>query len=233
MMISNVGKAILMALIFLVGQGAFFITVFGGAKILEFFFKSDFSKKLRNDILGFCSYIFSFLVVIFIISRDKMMFEIIISSFSIKQVALKQVILVIILPVLVLYINVLLSKIWDNAKLKGSFYSETPFSIFQFIFVILIAPICEEVIFRSLLYQTFTEYFNILLSILFSSIIFAVFHIRIRNILGSFFGGLAFSIILYFSGSIIMPLLAHSLYNGLSMGYQLKVTKKMLTSDEL
>lgn len=233
MIILNVGKPILIALLFLAGQGVFFIIAFGGAKILEFLLKSDFSKRLRNDILGFISYVLSFLVIIYVISKDKKMFEIIINSFNIKQINLIQVVLIIILPILVLLINVLLNKVLEKTELKGSFFTENRFSIFQLIFVILIAPISEEIIFRSLLYQTFTEHFSILLSILLSSILFAVFHIRIRNMLGSFFGGLAFSFILYLSGSIVTTIVAHSIYNGLSMGYQLKVSKKMLTLKEV
>ncbi|MEJ2005086.1 MAG: CPBP family intramembrane metalloprotease [Cyclobacteriaceae bacterium] len=74
------------------------------------------------------------------------------------------------------------------------------------------AAVSEELVFRYYLFHVLTDYgLSIWIAILACNILFALTHSRagFENMISSFFLGLMFSLIYYFSGWIILPMLLH------------------------
>ena len=77
----------------------------------------------------------------------------------------------------------------------------------------LIAPIAEEIVFRGVLYSLFRE-LNCAVAIIFSTLIFALFHYRTGNIpLFQIIGGVVFALSFEFSKSLAAPIIIHALGN--------------------
>lgn len=75
----------------------------------------------------------------------------------------------------------------------------------------VLAPITEEVIFRGVLLQRWGSKYNSAVAILLSSAIFASLH---TDPFGAFIFAMLMCLLTIRSGSIVLPILCHSLYNG-------------------
>lgn len=82
----------------------------------------------------------------------------------------------------------------------------------KFIIAVIVAPIVEEVLFRGVFLNKLAVRFGIKKGILFSSIIFMVFHIN-SLFIPQLIAGLLFGIIYIKTKQLIYPILAHSLNN--------------------
>lgn len=85
---------------------------------------------------------------------------------------------------------------------------------------IIVAPLAEELFFRSIIFQVFLKKFNFIKSLLFSTVIFAIAHIYIglglylwATVVIGFIFGLFAGYIFYYSKSIFPSLVAHILLN--------------------
>lgn len=89
------------------------------------------------------------------------------------------------------------------------------------LFVIAISPaICEEIMFRGVIMN---EYENISKrqAIIFSAILFGIFHVNIQNLVGPILLGIIFGITVYKTNSIYASMIGHAINNGiaLTIGY--------------
>ncbi len=87
------------------------------------------------------------------------------------------------------------------------------------IFMIALLPaICEEILFRGVIAQLFTEWTrNIHWGIFISSVIFAAIHLEFYGFLPRFLLGMSFGYLFYWSGSLWLPVIAHLINNLLSV----------------
>jgi membrane protease YdiL (CAAX protease family) len=87
------------------------------------------------------------------------------------------------------------------------------------IFVIALLPaIGEELLFRGVLIRLFNEWFkNIHLTIVITSFLFSFIHFQFYGFIPRMLLGMIFGYLMYWSGSIILPMIAHFLNNAVAV----------------
>lgn len=78
--------------------------------------------------------------------------------------------------------------------------------------VAVIGPICEEMVFRGMIFRIFLKRYSVKNAIFFTSVVFSIFHLN-RSFLGSFFHSIIFCILVIKFSSLYAPMVAHGLYN--------------------
>lgn len=103
------------------------------------------------------------------------------------------------------------------------------------LFVIALLPaIGEELIFRGILLRLFNEWFNnIHIAIFVSGFLFSFIHFQFYGFIPRMLLGIVFGYLLYWSGSILMPMLAHFLNNAFAVSaYYFMKDKNILEKTE-
>lgn len=98
------------------------------------------------------------------------------------------------------------------------------------VFVIAITPaICEEVMFRGVIMNAY-ENISKRKAIIYSAILFGIFHINIQNLVGPVLLGLIFGITVYKTNSIYAGMIGHGINNGIAItiGYFANKAMEML-----
>lgn len=85
------------------------------------------------------------------------------------------------------------------------------------IFAVAIAPIVEEFVFRFFIYGVLKRYLGCLLGIILSSLLFAAAHAHLPSFVPLFVLGGCFAIAYEWSGSILVSMTMHSLFNSLTL----------------
>lgn len=88
-----------------------------------------------------------------------------------------------------------------------------------FISLTIIAPLFEEIIFRGIILEGLLKRYNVLISLLFSSLIFGIAHLNILQGINAFFISLIIGFIYVKTKSILLCILAHSINNGIIFFY--------------
>ena len=83
----------------------------------------------------------------------------------------------------------------------------------EFISIVFIAPVSEEIIFRYMTFEKCRDIMKIIPSVIVSSLLFAAGHVNICNVLISFLTGILLSAIYIGTSSIIFPVILHSFAN--------------------
>jgi membrane protease YdiL (CAAX protease family) len=84
-------------------------------------------------------------------------------------------------------------------------------------FAVAIAPVVEEFLFRFFLYGVFKRYFGRLIGIVLSALLFAAAHAHFPSFVPLFVLGSCFAIAYEWSGSILVAMTMHSLFNSLTL----------------
>src|SRR6266704_205219 len=85
------------------------------------------------------------------------------------------------------------------------------------IFAIAIAPVIEELLFRFFLYNVLKRYFGRFLGVVSSALLFAAAHAHFPSFVPLFVLGSCFAIAYEWSGSILVAMTMHSLFNSLTL----------------
>ena len=85
------------------------------------------------------------------------------------------------------------------------------------VFAIAVAPVIEEFLFRFFLYNVIKRYFGRLLGITFSALLFAAAHVHFPSFVPLFVLGSCFAIAYEWSGSLLVAMTMHSLFNSLTL----------------
>jgi membrane protease YdiL (CAAX protease family) len=85
------------------------------------------------------------------------------------------------------------------------------------VFAVAIAPIVEEFVFRFFIYGVLKRYVGCLLGVILSSLLFAVAHAHFPSFIPLFVLGSCFAIAYEWSGSILVSMTMHSLFNSLTL----------------
>jgi membrane protease YdiL (CAAX protease family) len=85
------------------------------------------------------------------------------------------------------------------------------------VFAVAIAPIVEEFVFRFFIYGVLKRYVGCLLGVILSSLLFAAAHSHFPSFVPLFVLGSCFAIAYEWSGSILVSMTMHSLFNSLTL----------------
>jgi membrane protease YdiL (CAAX protease family) len=85
------------------------------------------------------------------------------------------------------------------------------------IFAVAVAPIVEEFVFRFFIYGVLKRYVGCLLAVILSSLLFAAAHAHFPSFVPLFVLGSCFAIAYEWSGSILVSMTMHSLFNSLTL----------------
>jgi membrane protease YdiL (CAAX protease family) len=85
------------------------------------------------------------------------------------------------------------------------------------IFAIAVAPVIEEFLFRFFLYNVIKRFFGRLVGVIFSALLFAAAHAHFPSFVPLFVLGSCFAIAYEWSGSILVAMTMHSLFNSLTL----------------
>ena len=99
-------------------------------------------------------------------------------------------------------------------EIKKNFYNNL-FS--NFLLIIIVAPIIEEIVFRGLFYKTLKKFVPFMQASIISSLIFAIIHENILSFTILFLLSLYLTWIYERTNSILYPILTHSIFNFLNM----------------
>jgi membrane protease YdiL (CAAX protease family) len=85
------------------------------------------------------------------------------------------------------------------------------------VFAVAIAPIVEEFVFRFFIYGVLKRYVGVLLAVILSALLFAAAHAHFPSFVPLFVLGSCFAIAYEWSGSILVSMTMHSLFNSLTL----------------
>jgi membrane protease YdiL (CAAX protease family) len=85
------------------------------------------------------------------------------------------------------------------------------------VFAVAVAPLAEEFLFRLFLYGVLRRYFGQAFGIIVSALLFAAVHNHLPSFAPLFVLGICFAIAYEWSGSILVSMTMHSLFNSLSL----------------
>ena len=85
------------------------------------------------------------------------------------------------------------------------------------VFAVAIAPIVEEFIFRFFIYGVLKRYVGVLFGVILSSLLFAAAHAHLPSFVPLLVLGTCFAIAYEWSGSILVSMTMHSLFNSLTL----------------
>ncbi|MCW6080225.1 CPBP family intramembrane glutamic endopeptidase [Clostridium sporogenes] len=88
-----------------------------------------------------------------------------------------------------------------------------------FILEVIIAPIFEEIVFRGIILEGLLNKYKPITSIIVSSVVFALCHIYIPQIINAIIFGILLGIIYYKTKSVVLCMVSHMLTNGFNFIY--------------
>jgi hypothetical protein len=124
---------------------------------------------------------------------------------------------------LVLFCDVITQRLFGGGSSKQSiveFFSGSRTieqRIVIIIFAVAIAPMVEEFLFRFFLYGVLKRYFGWVLGVIFSALVFAAAHAHFPSFVPLFVLGSCFAIAYEWSGSILVSMAMHSLFNSVTL----------------
>jgi uncharacterized protein len=124
----------------------------------------------------------------------------------------------------------------ELTKALTNFHSVAEFAV-AFVVVAILAGVCEEFLFRGIIQtELFRGTKNIHLAIWISAFLFSAIHVQFFGFVPRLLLGALFGYLYYWSGNILVPMLAHIVNNGFAIVmiylYQLNMVKTDLESPE-
>jgi hypothetical protein len=124
---------------------------------------------------------------------------------------------------LILWSDIITQRLFGGSSSRQNiveFFSGSPTlqqRIAIIVFAIAVAPVIEEFLFRFFLYNVIKRYFGRLVGITFSALLFAAAHAHFPSFVPLFVLGSCFAIAYEWSGSILVAMTMHSLFNSLTL----------------
>jgi CAAX protease family protein len=85
------------------------------------------------------------------------------------------------------------------------------------IMAVLVAPLAEEFVFRFFIYGVLKRYLGVFMGVLLNALLFATVHTHLPSLVPLFVLGCCFTIAYEWSGSILVSMTMHSLFNALTL----------------
>ena len=86
---------------------------------------------------------------------------------------------------------------------------------------VIVAPVCEETIFRGFLFNVGRRLVGPLWSLVVSSLLFAAIHAHLPSFAGLFLLAVGFNLVYAWTGSLLAPMAMHAAFNGISLAMAL------------
>lgn len=219
---------------------AIFWYIFTMFIVIVFAFVTQNKTLITNDnLLSLISSTLFFIVILykFRISKDKVrfLFNDYLKKFNYKEifgVVVTQLFLSMGISLLIvgcvyfLYPNILNNLLEESSVENYSTYSGL---VVAMIITVILAPLCEELLFRAIIFKRLSKIFNIYVGIIISSLVFGLLHIELA-IIGAFLFGLACCILYVKYKNILIPMTVHFLNNLLAFLPQLDLNNSTNSS---
>ena len=124
---------------------------------------------------------------------------------------------------LILWSDIITQRLFGGGSSRQNiveFFSGSPTlqqRIAIIVFAIAVAPVIEEFLFRFFLYNVIKRYFGRLIGVTFSALLFAAAHAHFPSFVPLFVLGTCFAIAYEWSGSILVAMTMHSLFNSVTL----------------
>ena len=124
---------------------------------------------------------------------------------------------------LILWSDIVTQRIFGGGSSRQSiveFFSGSPTleqRIMIIVFAVAVAPVIEEFLFRFFLYNVIKRYFGRFLGVTLSALLFAAAHAHFPSFVPLFVLGSCFAIAYEWTGSILVAMTMHSLFNSLTL----------------
>jgi membrane protease YdiL (CAAX protease family) len=82
---------------------------------------------------------------------------------------------------------------------------------------VAIAPIAEELAFRGYLYGVMRRYFGALPALVFTAVLFAIIHLNVPTLFPLFILSCVFTVSYEATGSLLVPMTMHALFNTINL----------------
>lgn len=92
-----------------------------------------------------------------------------------------------------------------------------PQRIMIIVLAVAVAPVAEELVFRFFLYGVLKRYFGIVVGLLINALLFAAVHQHLPSFAPLFVLGCCFTLAYEWSGSMLVPMTMHSLFNSFTL----------------
>jgi membrane protease YdiL (CAAX protease family) len=141
---------------------------------------------------------------------------------AVRAVALAAILLLLAYP-LVFYAEALIERVvgHDSSRqvIVEAFSESTTLQqrIIIITLAVAVAPLAEELVFRFFLYGVMRRYFGIVVGLVFNSLLFAAVHQHLPSFAPLFVLGCCFTVAYEWSGSILVPMAMHSLFNAANL----------------
>lgn len=142
---------------------------------------------------------------------------------TLKYIFFGAILIIVVQPIVIYlgYLNSLL-PIPDSMQLMQesqyemilNFLMKDGVLLFAVLTVAVIPSICEEILFRGYILRAFEKSWGIITAIIFSGILFGLFHLQLGNLLPLATLGIVLAIMTWLSGSIWPAIIAHFINNG-------------------
>ena len=93
---------------------------------------------------------------------------------------------------------------------------EYPFPVMLFMMAVF-GPVCEELVFRGILYRGYLKSGNALKAVLLSSLLFGLIHMNFNQAPYAFALGVSMALLMEATGSLLAPVLMHMVFNAQSV----------------
>lgn len=140
---------------------------------------------------------------------------------NIKKIPLKEYFNIIVLgigvTILLLFLSGILMRLIPGYSEVSNQLSTARESIIQLIITIVLIPIYEEIFYRGIIFGYLRKDFNIVLAILFQSLIFGLMHLNLVQGIYTFILGIVLALVYIYTDSILGNITIHIIFNLLGL----------------
>lgn len=174
---------------------------------ISLFQKNIFSLTILGDILTLV------LIAIILLPSN----EGLLKRIKIKKINLKEYLYIIALSIgvsiILLFLSGILTKIIPSYGEVVNQLNVASKSALQLVIAIILIPICEEIIFRGIIFGYLRKNFNIIVAILVQALIFGIMHLNLVQGIYTFILGIVLALIYMYSDSILGNITVHIIFN--------------------
>lgn len=215
-LIKTIGIVIVIPTLFvlvnmLIREGYVFLLVYLNNESIE-----AIKQNIINQIpilIGISDLIFILLLYLIFLPTKKRLF----SRFNIKKIGIKEIVCSVLfgvgLSILTNFIVGVLIKIIPSYNQVSNILNQSNTSIFKMVILVVFVPICEEILFRGVIFGFLKKNYNLPISIFLQAIIFSVMHFNIIQGIYTFILGVVLAIVYVYSESILTCMILHIVYN--------------------
>lgn len=188
-----------------------YIFVFFISFIFIFFLQDNI--KFNDDIGFSLALLLSTLIFLFLLKREN---KSPIDYLKIHKVKFRTILLLMCFSIILILFDLITSKFLENFITTDTI-SNTKLYFWSLFHLIFLAPICEEIFFRGILFQKLKEIFSLFSSIIIQGCLFGVAHGAfsghlIQSLLAGF-SGILYALIFTYSNNLTISILIHIFYN--------------------